>query len=94
MTATLEQELEQLITDADYRVVIAHVSDNYLKMRIVYLPKLDVRGTGGFSYVANGMVAEQHFLCRSPKRRWRKARKWALEEIAGHRAFLGSVTQA
>ena len=91
MTLTLEQELEQLITDADYRVVVAHAGDNYLKLRILYMPHLKVRGEGALSYIAHGQVAEQHWICRSPRRRWRKAAKWAREEIAGHRELMQAV---
>lgn len=91
MTQTLEQELEQLISASDYKVIVAHVGDNYLKLRIVYLPKLTVRGEGALSYIASGLVAEQHWICRSPRRRWKKAAKWAREEIAGHRMLVGSL---
>lgn len=91
MSITLEQELENLTVDADYRVVVAHVGDNYLKLRIVYLPHLNVRGESAFSYIAHGLVAEQHWICRNPQRRWRKAAKWAKKEIAGHRELLRTV---
>ena len=94
MTQTLEQELESLIENSDYRVIVAHVGDNYLKLRVIYLPKLAVRGTGALSYISNGLIAEHHFTDRNPKRRWRKATQWALDEIKGHRELLGSVTQA
>lgn len=91
MTVTLEQELEQLIADADYRVVVAHVGDNYLRLRIVYLPHLSVKGEGAFSYVAHGLVGENHWIGRNPARRWRKAAKWARREIAGHRELMRTV---
>lgn len=90
---TLEQELEDLITDADYRVTVFS-GDNYLSLKLLYMPKLSILGEGGCSYIANGKVAEQHFICRSPKRRWRKARKWVQREIAGHREFIRAVNQA
>jgi hypothetical protein len=94
MTLTVEQELEKIIADADYRVVIGHASDNYLKLRILYMPHLKVRGEGALSYIAHGLIAEQHFICRSPRRRWKRARKWAQREIAGHREYLGVVNAA
>lgn len=93
MTPTLEQELAQLIESEDYRVSI-WASGDYLRLRIVYLPKLRVRGEGALSYIANGVVAETSFRGRNPMRRWRKAKKWALAEIAGHREFLQGVLQA
>lgn len=92
--STLEQELEQLIEEADYRVVIAHASDRYINLRIIYMPHLKVRGEGAFSYIAHGLIAEQHFMHKNPRRRWRKAREWARREIAGHREFIRSVNVA
>lgn len=94
VTVTLEQELDALIQNEDYQVVIAHVSDNYLKLRIVYLPRLTVQGEGAFRYIASGLVAEQHFIVRNPARRWRKAKRWALAEITGHREFITGVGRA
>lgn len=94
VTATLEQELEQLITDADYRVMVAHVGDNHLRLRIIYLPHLNVRGEGAFAYVAHGLVGENYWIGRNPKRRWRKAAKWAQLEIAGHRELMRTVNVA
>lgn len=94
MIVSLEQELENLIADADYRVVVAHVGDNYLRLRIVYLPHLSVRGEGAFAYVAHGLVADNHWICRNPKRRWRKAAKWAKREIEGHRELMRMVNVA
>lgn len=91
MTATLEQELDALIQNEDYQVIVAHVGDNYLKLKIVYLPRLIVRGEGAFRYIAQGLIAEQHFTARNAARRWRKARQWALAEIAGHREFITGV---
>jgi hypothetical protein len=94
MTQTLEQELEQVIADADYRVVVVHASDRYINLRIVYLPHLSVRGEGAFSYIAHGLIAEQHFMDRNPRKRWRKAREWAQREISGHREFVQGVNIA
>jgi len=92
MTPTLEQELEALIADADYRVSI-FAGDNYLKLRLIYLPKLSVRGEGAFAYIANGVIAEQHWHGRSSRRRWRRAAKWVQAEIAGHRELIRAVGQ-
>jgi len=94
MPETLEQELERLVTDADYRVIVVHASDSYLNMRIVYLPHLSVRGEGPFFYIAHGLIAEQHFMQRNPSKRWRKAREWAQREISGHRGFVQGVNVA
>lgn len=91
MTATLEQELERLIEDADYQVVIAHAGDNYLKLRILYLPRLSVKGEGAWSYIASGLIAERSFLTKNSARRWRRAAKWARAEITGHRELLRTV---
>lgn len=85
MTASLEAELEQLVQSRDYQVVVAYVSDNYLRLRIVYLPSLVVRGEGAASYIATGLIGDQYFTGR---RRWKKARKWALEQIAEHRELM------
>ncbi|MDF2751679.1 MAG: hypothetical protein K0S82_61 [Gaiellaceae bacterium] len=85
MTLSLEQELEGLIESTDYQVVVAHVSDNYLRLRILYLPHLVVRGEGAFSYVATGLIGDKSFMGR---RRWKKARKWVKEQIAEHRELL------
>lgn len=87
---TLEQELEELIESADYRVTI-NSGDNYLRLTLLYLPKLAVRGEGAFAYIANGKVAEQWFRGR---RKWPKAKKWVFAEIAGHRELIRAVGQA
>lgn len=86
MTLSLEQELAQLVESEDYQVVICHVSDNYLRLRIVYLPHFVSRGEGAFSYVVTGLIGDQHFMGR---RRWKKARKWVKKEIAEHRELMG-----
>jgi hypothetical protein len=90
---TLEQELEQLIEASDYRVSI-YAGDNYLKLKLFYLPKTVVKGQDACPYVANGIVAENHWIMRNSKRRWRKARRWVEREIAGHRELLRTVGQA
>jgi len=82
---TLEQELDQLIEGTDYQVVICHVSDNYLRLRIVYLPHLVVKGEGAFSYVQSGLIGDKSFTGR---RRWKKARKWVMKQIAEHRKLF------
>ena len=94
MTVTLEQELAQLIEHEDYRVIIVHTGSHYINLKIVYLPKLRIRGEGAWSYIANGVIAEQHFMQRNPRRRWRAVRKWAVAEIAGHRELVGTMVQA
>lgn len=85
MTPTLEQELAELVESTDYQVVICHVGDNYLKLRIAYLPHLIVRGEGAFRYAATGIIGDKAFMGR---RRWKKARKWIKQEIAEHREML------
>ena len=85
MTGSLEQELEQLVESTDYQVVICHVSDNYLRLRIAYLPHLVVKGEGAFSYVQSGLIGDKSFMGR---RRWKKARKWVRDQIAEHRELL------
>ena len=90
---SLEQELESLIESADYTVAV-FAGDNYLSLRIIYLPRLQVRGQGGLAYIANGVIAEHCWIMRSSKRRWRKARKWVAAEVAGHREFLQMARQA
>lgn len=90
---TLEEEFAAFVESMDYCVTV-FAGDNYLKVRLIYLPKLSVKGEGALSYIANGVVAEQHFISGNPQRRWRKARKWAQAEIAGHREFIRTVQQA
>lgn len=85
MALTLEQELEQLVEATDYQVVICHVSDNYLRLRIAYLPHLVVKGEGAFAYVSSGLIGDKAFMGR---RRWSKARKWVKQQIAEHRELL------
>jgi len=74
-----------MIEGMDYQVAIVHVSDNYLRLRIAYLPTLSVRGEGAFSYVATGLIGDKSFMGR---RRWAKARKWVREQITEHRELL------
>lgn len=83
---SLEEELAQLVESKDYQVVVAHVSDNYLRLRIAYLPHLVVRGEGAFSYVATGLIGDKSFMGR---RRWKKARKWVKQQIREHQELLG-----
>lgn len=92
MTISLEQELEQLISSQDYCITI-HNSDTYLRIKVLYLPKLKVKGEGGFSYIANGQVGEERFGGR-PRKRYSKARKWVIATIEGHRELLKAVQQA
>lgn len=87
---SFEAELEALIDSADYCVSI-YAGDNYLNLKLIYLPKMSVRGEGGLAYIANGKVAERHWFGR---RRWKKARKWVLREIRGHKELVRTVGQA
>jgi len=89
VTATLEQELEQLITDADYRLVVRGCHNGF-KLTLLYMPKLSVRGEGAFSYIANGNIGEEWFHGR---RRWRKAKRWVTEAVEGHRDLLRTAQQ-
>lgn len=86
----LEQELEDLIQFEDYSVIVA-AFDGSFKLTLLYLPRLSVRGEGGWSYIANGKIGEEWFRGR---RRWRKAKKWTLGQIKGHRELLATVKQA
>ena len=89
---TLEQELEALIESTDYRVII-FARDSYLKLRLIYTPRLNVIGNGGLAYIANGVIAEQHFIHRKPEKRWKQAREWVLGEIKGHRELITAIGQ-
>jgi hypothetical protein len=89
-TPTLEQELEDLVRDQDYRLHI-YAGDKYLGIELIYLPKLVVKGEGAFAYMANGRIAKNHWAGR---RRWKKAKKWVVKEIEGHRALIRTVQQA
>ena len=90
MTTSLEQELEQLIQSEDYRVHIWSGSDS-INVRLIYLPKLVMKGEGAFRYVANGEIGQKWFRGR---RKWTKAKKWIVREITGHRELVQQVHQA
>lgn len=85
MTQTLEQEFAEMVESTDYQVVICHVSDDYLRLRIAHMPSLITRGEGAFSYVVTGLVGDKSFTGR---RRWKKARKWIRQQIAEHRETI------
>lgn len=87
---TLEQELEQLIADADYRVQI-WAGDDSISITLLYLPKLSVRGEGALAYIANGKIGNKWFRGR---RKWPKAQKWLAREVAGHRNLIRTLGQA
>jgi hypothetical protein len=85
VTVTLEKELEQLITDADYRIGLR--SSGGLHVDVIYVPAFQARDIGGRVPVVmnSGVIGHGYFTGWG---KWRRARRFIKRTVEGHRKVL------
>lgn len=88
MALSLEQELEAFVSGADYRIAVREYS-GALVVEVIYVPAFRAVDMGGrLPMVTNSGVIDSRRI--SGWRKWRRARRFVVATIAGHREVLAA----